>query len=781
VYTLALIFRQLHVDAVFITREGTHGEIAGYASTTLTSDISSLSHDVLMRAIDDAISRAEEGLSTDTLQEVVFGIPGSWSSQGKIAARYLAFLKSACEQLSLKPIGFLVYAEAIAHYLQKKEGAPVSAVIVEPMGTMVHISLSRAGRMVATEEIEKDDSLPAAIEGALSRLDEQILPSRIICIAQEEHKGVLNRMQTHILSHQWHPRLKFLHSPQVGILTPTQLVHAILQGTAAQLDVHLPTLALSELKIDAPEQLPSISEQMHSLHDDVKEESSPEEIVQETNEYQSPDMFGFTPESDVADAYIPEKSRSHAASIDSHADEGDADRIDSAPERVSESMRMSHAGIASLKSALRVGRKGGSALIAVGQRIPGLLSALIGSFRHGHQTSGASHTDQHDSGRQLPRGLIIGFSVLLLVIIGAFVWYATQLRASVVLHVTPTIVTEEEIVTLVTGDPRDTTQLRYEALTATLTDSVTKDATGKKDIGTQATGSVTILSRLPSSTTLAKGATLTAANGLQFTLNDAVTIASFSGGVQDDPRTVTGVAVTAKQIGKEYNLPANTRFTFSGQNNSLIGAENPTPFSGGTKNTVTVVSESDITGAQKTLIDSLSLRAQEEFSNQETDDMTILPLFISTSISNRTVSKKAGEEADSFILSASVTYTAPKIDSSVLTEFGRTLVSSRLPLDQVLLPDGIQVNMERTDSATQSATRSIRARAQVNASLIPNYDISSLQSQLAGISFVQALDVLRPLTQLKDAQIELSPPLPFLPHIMPRTPSQITITVVPAE
>jgi len=50
-------------------------------------------------------------------------------------------LKKASDELGLEPIGFLVSAESIVNLLQKDEGAPVTAVLVEMGQKFITVSV----------------------------------------------------------------------------------------------------------------------------------------------------------------------------------------------------------------------------------------------------------------------------------------------------------------------------------------------------------------------------------------------------------------------------------------------------------------------------------------------------------------------------------------------------------------------------------------------------------------------------------------------------------------
>ncbi len=186
----------------------------------------------MLEASDKAISAAEqslpEGIQT---HKTVFGVKESWVEDAHITKDYLAKLKTLSEELDLQPIGFLVFPEAIAHLLQKEEGAPVSGILVDIGAQIVSLTLIRAGRIVATKETPLQDSLTDTVETGLKMFENvEIFPSRIILFETED-----TTIEKKFLRHQWSKSLPFLHVPQVTTLAHDFDTRAILYGTATQM------------------------------------------------------------------------------------------------------------------------------------------------------------------------------------------------------------------------------------------------------------------------------------------------------------------------------------------------------------------------------------------------------------------------------------------------------------------------------------------------------------------------------------------------------------------
>jgi hypothetical protein len=138
----------------------------------------------LVLAADKAYSSAVEkaGLSEeDEPKRIIFGLPFSWVEKEKILPEKLKVLKKLCQDLDLKPVGFVVTTEAIVKYLKTLEGIPPNAILVSVTQKRIELNLLRLGKIVGTALIERSDNLGNDIAEGLSRIEtKEVLPARII-------------------------------------------------------------------------------------------------------------------------------------------------------------------------------------------------------------------------------------------------------------------------------------------------------------------------------------------------------------------------------------------------------------------------------------------------------------------------------------------------------------------------------------------------------------------------------------------------------------------------
>src|SRR5258706_5975614 len=232
-YFLALLLRDDNISAVVFEEETGKIKLVGKGAEELKTSLDETSFEELLEACDKAIGTAESALPSNVeTHKTVFGVKESWVEDTKIKREHLAHLKQLSEQLDLKPLGFLIFSEAIAHLLQKEEGAPISAVLIDVGTKHATATLLRAGRVVETKETKLGESIPATIDELLKTFESSdILPSRILLF----NVGGSSKLAQQFISHQWSKSLPFLHVPQITLLETDFEARAILFGTAAQL------------------------------------------------------------------------------------------------------------------------------------------------------------------------------------------------------------------------------------------------------------------------------------------------------------------------------------------------------------------------------------------------------------------------------------------------------------------------------------------------------------------------------------------------------------------
>lgn len=227
------------------------------------------------------------------------------------------------------------------------------------------------------------------------------------------------------------------------------------------------------------------------------------------------------------------------------------------------------------------------------------------------------------------------------------------------------------------------------------TSSVEFIATGQKDIGEKATGTLSVTATFSMSTadshiTVPAGSVFsygefqyTSASNLDFYLDgeqDDCTTAQLKNGTCTISATTK---VTAVKSGTDYNIgPHDSNWSTPSDN---ITASNSAAFTGGTTNMVTVVSQSDFDKAKEKLENTSKEDGKSELSNQFGDDMIIIESSLEVNTSDPKSTPAVDEEVKSGVtpkVEATTTYALYAVDKTAVENYIKEKASKNLPADQ---------------------------------------------------------------------------------------------------
>lgn len=779
-YFLSLLLRDDYISAHILKEVNGTLHLGGKSEETLTQSIEHLTPQEWIEILDRVISKAEETLPANTMtHKTMFGVKENWVEETHIKKEYLVKLKKVCDALDLQPVGFLVVTEAIAHQLQEQEGAPLTAILVEIGSHQLTTSYIRAGKTIETQHSIIIGTPAQTVDALLKHfISATVLPSRIIIF----DGGRTESLAQEFIAHQWSKSLPFLHMPQITPLAQGYDAQAVILGAAEQMGMQisggiqpLPTAAQAdtpsqpaaavETKTPAQqfmqEQAENISEPAdeEQLKDDAQEDITPEQP--ESLEKVEASSFGFIQERDIADVAEDEMNEQMPQSLDTSAQQENSLHDSANLSTPADNIRVPHEDIS---EEVNSAEKKPSVLLPVSRTYHRMIT---------HLKSFSSHLPT--GGGSMPRWLYI-LPVILIIIIAGIVWYILNVKATVQLTLKPKIVAEQGTVTFSTGSDNDFSNnlVASQDVSVSLDGSSTTNATGSKDVGTPAKGTVTIYNNDSSPQSLSSGTELTSSNNLVFTLDQDVTIASASGDIFSGTKPGTSdVTVTAKDIGTQYNLPSNMTFSISG--GTSVAAKNSNAFSGGSKKTVTVVSQKDVTKLLTDLPNSLEAQAKQQMQSKITSGQSLLPDILSTSFANKTISPNVGQQASTVTLKANVTFHAASYNQQDLQNLDKILLKDKFTDNASLSDKGITSSITN-DSVVDPKT--IKATLNLQAGLLPHIDKSSLLSQVSGKSVTQATNLLQNEPQVESISIQLHPNIPLIPQILPRFSNHITIDIV---
>jgi hypothetical protein len=796
-YLLALLLRDEKASAVILKEIDGKVKVISKHEEYFSSSLEDAELDEWLSVLDKTISRAEETLPTDTQTEkTVFGVKETWVDDKRIKKDYLLKLKKVCDGLSLQPVGFLVIPEAIAHLMQEEEGAPVTAIFAEIGKKSVTAYYVRAGRIIDNKSSVIVDSPAKTLDALLKQFtDVEVLPARIVVYNGDRD----DELAQDFVAHQWSKSLPFLHVPQISVLPVGFDAKAVVYGAAEQMGLEV----LGQLASVASE-IKTFEKGRHGKPEQVEPEKVSEEG--ETNEEDSEENFGFTVEEDIkpvkkstpaspepditsvpADnfGFVMEKDvaasnpeKAIAVEEKSHKEETSQDESEDKKSSLPHKAKIHHYADKVSQEEYAFSRDTDEeptrpSRNRTSQKSNGYFTGILASL--------SSLKNSLPLGNIRPPGRIplagknmIILPAVLLVLIALILLYIFQLRATVTIAVSPKIIEEKEPISFSATSPTDLNNnvIAAKLVTVTQQGETTLNASGKKEVGTKAKGKVTIFNSGETSKQLSSGTTITSTNNLEFTLDKDVSIASASGDIFSGTKPGTAqVDVTAKNIGTEYNLPSNTKFSIGGS--SSIAARNDSAFSGGTKKTVTVVSKKDHERLTADLPKTLEDKAVDEAKKKAVNGDQLLASIINTTMAKPNFDKKIDDEAKEVTLKAAVDFDFLSYQDDELKQFANSLIKDSYSDDLTIADNGLTTLI---DNIKVESDKEVNGELTIKARLLPKIDTEKVQQELAGKSFSEAQSYLDRLPQVQASEINLTPPLPFL-GFLPRMSQNISIVV----
>ena len=276
--------------------------------------------------------------------------------------------------------------------------------------------------------------------------------------------------------------------------------------------------------------------------------------------------------------------------------------------------------------------------------------------------------------------LLIGGGVAV-VLIGFLVWaliFAPQATITIQAKTSPLEISKT--LTLIPSSDKDVADGRLSPVVKQkkTNESVEFEATGSREVGENAAGTVAFCydetnfnpdTGEKNAITLDAGTRLYA-NNVQFTIDSAVTIEGGRKSASGKCETYYRVKATAVNIGEEGNIAKSTEMSVAGY--SSLEAVAYDDFTGGSKETVKVVQQSDVDAAVAKLRErGDSDAARDELKGQMSDSTVVIDSSFNTSQGEVKVSPAVGEspaENSKATASLEITYTLVGVDRDDLGE-----------------------------------------------------------------------------------------------------------------
>ena len=311
------------------------------------------------------------------------------------------------------------------------------------------------------------------------------------------------------------------------------------------------------------------------------------------------------------------------------------------------------------------------------------------------------------------------------------------------------------------------------------TDTQKVTATGKKDMGTKASGSVTLALTDCSSdqVTIPQGAVVSS-SGMSFLTQADVLLKSVKIGPScqnnnfKDFSTAT-VKVSAQAPGDQYNLDARA-YTVAGL--SKVSASG-SAMTGGTSKQVTVVSQTDVDAAKQKILDAAKQPATDEVTKQLKGE-GYFPLSETFTIGDPlvTASPNVDSEATDVTVTVAVTYTMVGVKQDGVTQLVEAEIKKKIDTaQQNILNNGMDqasIKLEGRQGTDTPISVAVTALAGVQ------QDAEEIKRFVIGKKRGEAIDQLSDRPGVKSASIEYN--LPWV-YSTPSSTSKITAVFKKAD
>lgn len=273
-------------------------------------------------------------------------------------------------------------------------------------------------------------------------------------------------------------------------------------------------------------------------------------------------------------------------------------------------------------------------------------------------------------------------------------------------------------------------------------------ATGTKDVGTKASGDLTMsigcgdVNGLPPSVPAGTGVS---ANGLTFITQSTVNVTTpdFSNGC----RFTGSTKIVAQKNGDQYNLSA-TSYSVNGYSELLANGSNMT---GGTSKVIKIVSQSDVDSAANKLAEKDENQVKSQLT-KELEDAGYYVIQSSFKKSKQEVSSSptVGSEASEATVTATTTYSITGVKQEDLESLIKEEASGSIDEEKQ------QIVSAGLDEATFTVEGD-KITVETIATAGPKIDVAATTEQIAGKKRSEVITIIEQNPGVKEVRIDYSP------------------------
>lgn len=300
-------------------------------------------------------------------------------------------------------------------------------------------------------------------------------------------------------------------------------------------------------------------------------------------------------------------------------------------------------------------------------------------------------------------------------------------------------------------------------------------ASGKKDAGTKASGTLSVKNcEDTDARSLSGGTRFESSSGRIFLSDASITVpaGTFSGGGSTCTSSSVDIGVTALENGDNYNIGTTSYSTSALSGNFVITG---TAMTGGSSKTVTVVTQADVDTAKDQLLQKERGPAQKELEESFGENDYIIKQSFVENVTDIIPEPAVGGEGDSAKLTLKITYSETSVKQNELKE----LLSHELQKAAKKRNSNLGVVDDGLDNAQFTAGEKIAGSAQrfqvkTTGLLGPDIDFAELKDRIARKRGGEAEEIIKSYPEVTGASVKLQP---FWVRRVPRSPDKIIIEI----
>lgn len=309
------------------------------------------------------------------------------------------------------------------------------------------------------------------------------------------------------------------------------------------------------------------------------------------------------------------------------------------------------------------------------------------------------------------------------------------------------------------------------------TDTEKITATGQKNVGEKATGTVTIkLSNCATSDVTIPSGTFVSNGNLNFITQQEISLISYTQpnkkciNDQFPDETSAQPKVTAQNPGDQYNISGGRAFSVAGF--SSVAGVDSSVMTGGTNKNVTVVSDQDVANAKQKLNDKSKDAATTELKKLLSDaGQFVLPDSFTKADPVITPTPAVGSESVDVTVSSVTTYTLMGVKREDLKSLVVTAAKKQFDASkQSINDDGLDKAIFRAGDKKSPTEQAFSVQSTVSTGAAIDQD--AIKKEIAGKKKGDVQQILGNRPGVKEVSVKYSP---FWVYTTPTKPSKITL------